>query len=225
MGEDKDSPHYYVVSIERVKVGNMRIHDTLAITLNSFGRPLAGFELKFGLESPFIDIDTVLPGELFDSCRWEFFNSRSLTNPDRVDYPPILWQAVAIAQVSPGEQGPICYGLDGEVSLAKLVVTSERVARVPDTVAPIFFFWEDCTDNTISNASGDTLAISSKVFDFHDIEYTGDLESFPNRTGSSDECIRPSRPNRPRRLIEFHNGGVEFKLDVGDKTADSSEVK
>jgi hypothetical protein len=221
---EKDSLPY-VISIERVKVGNMRIHDTLAITLNSFVRSLAGFELKFGLESPFIDIDTVLPGELSDSCRWEFFNSRSLTNPDRVDYPPILWQAVAIAQVSPGERGPICYGLDGEVSLAKLVVTSEHVTRVPDTVAPIFFFWEDCTDNTISAVSGDTLAISAKVLNFQDVEYTGDLESFPNRTGALDDCINPNKPNRPHRLIEFHTGGVEFKLDVGEHQADSTEKK
>jgi hypothetical protein len=225
LSENVETLPHYVVSIQRVKIGNMEIHDTLAITLNSFGQPIAGFELKFGIESPFIDIDTVLPGELSDSCRWEFFHSRSLTNPDRVDYPPILWQAVAIAQISPSEQGPICYGLNREVSLAKLVVTSEHVTRVPDTVAPIFFFWEDCTDNTISAVSGDTLAISAKVLNFQDVEYTGDLESFPNRTGALDDCINPNKPNRPHRLIEFHTGGVEFKLDVGEHQADSTEKK
>ncbi|MFQ6007991.1 MAG: hypothetical protein ACE5K8_03480 [Candidatus Zixiibacteriota bacterium] len=202
----------------------MRIRDTLAITLNSFGQLLAGFELKFGIESPFIDIDTVLPGELYDSCRWEFFNSRSLANPDRDGYPPILWQAVAIAQVSPGEQGPICYGWDGEVSLVKLVVTSEHVTRIPDTVAPIFFFWEDCTDNSISGKSGDTLAISAKVFDFYKTENKRDDVPFPNSTGALDDCINSNKPNRPHRLIEFHNGGVVFRLDVGNTNADSSQT-
>jgi hypothetical protein len=203
----------------------MKIYDTLEITLTSSGRLLAGFELKFGVASPFIDIDTVLPGELYDSCRWEFFSSRSVNNQHREDYPPTLWQAVAIAQVSPSEQGPICFGLDGEVSLVKLVVTSEHLTRVPDTVAPIFFFWEDCTDNSISGVSGDTLAISAAVFDYDSTASQSSGDIFPNRTGAIDDCINPDKPNRPHRLIEFYNGGVEFKLDVGVRQADSTEKK
>jgi len=220
--EIEDSSRY-VVSVQRVTVGDMKINDTLLISLKSFGKPIAGFELKFAVESPFINIDTVLSGELYDSCRWQFFTARSVNTLDNKGYPPVLWQAVALARVVSEGEGPLCYSLDREASLARLVVSSEHISRIPDAVAPIFFFWEDCSDNSFSSISGDTLAISAKLFDFHDVEYQEKQNRFPNRTGALDECINPAARNKPRRLIKFHNGGVEFKLDLGDKVTDSLE--
>lgn len=214
----------YVVSVQRVTVTDMRINDTLVISLNSFGNPLAGFELKFAVESPFIDIDTVLPGEIYDSCNWEFFNARQIDAHNKENYPPVIWQAVALADMMPDTDRPVCFSFEREASLIKLVVSSEHVARVPDTVAPIFFFWEDCSDNTIACISGDTLAISAKVFDYYNVEYTEKQKLFPNRTGAPEQCIDPTARNKPRRQIEFHNGGVEFKLDLGEDIADSTEA-
>jgi hypothetical protein len=214
----------YVVSVQRVTVADMRIDDTLMISLNSFGNPLAGFELKFAVESPFIYIDTVLPGEVYDSCNWEFFSSRQIDTHNKENYPPVVWQAVALADMMPGADRPVCFGFEREASLIKLVVSNEHIARVPDTVAPIFFFWEDCSDNTIAGISGDTLAISAKVFNYYNVECTEDRELFPTRTGAPKQCIDPAARNKPHREIEFHNGGVEFKLDLGKDTADSTET-
>jgi len=214
----------YVVSIQQVTVTDMRIADTLVISLNSFGNPLAGFELKFAVESPFIDIVGVLPGEIYDSCNWEFFNARQIDTHNKENYPPVIWQAVALADMMPGTDRPVCFSFEREASLMKLVVSSEHVARVPDTVAPIFFFWEDCSDNTIAGISGDILAISAKVFDYYNVEYTEKQKLFPTRTGAPKHCIDPVARNKPRRQIEFHNGGVEFKLNVDEDIADSIEA-
>ena len=214
----------YVVSVQRVTVTDMRIDDTLVISLNSFGNPLAGFELKFAVESPFIDIVEVLPGEIYDSCNWEFFNARQIDTHNKENYPPVIWQAVALADMMPGTDRPACFSFEREASLIKLVVSSEHVARVPDTIAPIFFFWEDCSDNTIAGISGDTLAISARVFDYYNVEYTEKQKLFPTRTGAPKQCIDPNALNKPRRQIEFHNGGVEFKLDLGEDIADSTDT-
>lgn len=214
----------YIVSIQRVIVTDMRIDDTLVISLNSFGNPLAGFELKFAVESPFIYIDTVLPGEIYDSCNWEFFNARQIDTPNKEDYPPVIWQAVALADMMPDTDRPVCFSFEREASLVKLVVSSEHVARIPDTVAPIFFFWEDCSDNTIAGISGDTLAVSAKVFDYYNVEYTEKQKLFPTRTGAPEQCIDPTARNKPRRQIEFHNGGVEFKMNLEGEIVDSAET-
>jgi hypothetical protein len=202
----------------------MQIHDTLAILLNSFGRPLAGFELKLGVESPFIDIDTVLPGVLFDSCGWQFFKARSIATYGKTGVPPVLWQVVALAETVPGGTRPVCYGWEDEVSVAKLVVTSEHLTRVPDTVVHISFFWEDCSDNTIAGMSGDILSLSAEVYDYHDVQYDRTVDTFPNRTGAPDDSIDLSRPNHPRRRITFYNGGVEFRLSIEKDTADSGQA-
>lgn len=212
----------YVVSVQRVTVTDMRIDDTLAILLNAFGNPVAGFELKFAVESPFIDIVAVLPGEIYDSCGWEYFNARQINTANKETYPPVVWQAVALADI-PDAHRPLCFGFDREASLIKLVVSSEHMARVPDTIAPIFFFWEDCGDNTIAGVSGDTLAMSTKVFDYYNVEYTEGRELFPSRTGAPNQCINPAAKNKPRRLIEFHTGGVEFKLDLEPVEVDTTD--
>jgi hypothetical protein len=214
----------YVVTVQRVTVTDMRIDDTLVISLNSFGNPLAGFELKFAVESPFIYIDTVLPGEIYDSCNWEFFNARQIDTHNKEDYPLVIWQAVALADMMPDTNRPVCFSFGREASLVKLVVSSEHVARVPDTVAPIFFIWEDCSDNTIAGISGDTLAISAKVFDYYNIEYTEKQELFPTRTGTPEQCINPTARNKPRRQIEFHNGGIQFELNLEGEIVDSAET-
>jgi len=218
----EDSPAY-IVSIERLKVGDMKLDDTLEIMLDSFGRPLAGFELKFALESPFINIDTVLPGEILDSCGWEFFNARAVNTQDKEGYPPVVWQAVGLAKTAPGGRGPTCYSLERQASIVRLVLSSWLVGRVPDTVVKIFFFWEDCSDNSIANLSGDTLAISARVFDYFGNELPQESNLFPNRTGATKQCIDPDSRNKPRRQIDFHNGGVEFKLDLGPVKEDTTE--
>lgn len=218
----KEAPRY-VLSVQRVTVGDMKINDTLSISLNSFGYPMAGFDLKFAVENPLIDIVEVLPGEIYDSCRWEYFDARQVPTAGKETYPPIVWHAVALANLIPDTVRPLCFSFNREASLIKLVVSSEHVAQAPDTVVPIFFFWEDCSDNTIASVTGDTLAMSAKVIDYFNIEHPQGRELFPCRTGAPKDCINPRSRNKPQRLIEFYNGGVEFKLDLGDEVIDSQE--
>ena len=113
--------------------------------------------------------------------------------------------------------------MEGKVPLLKIVVANAQPGQpVPDTTAPIFFYWESCTDNVLSDASGNSMLVSDQVFDYLGSDVTGGGEVFPTRTGAPHQCVKPSAVNTPTRAIEFHNGGILFKLNTG--TVDSVGV-
>ncbi len=209
-----------VVTIERMLVTNQRLHDTLLVTLQANGQSLAGFDFKIGIDNPLVDIIAILPGEIYDSCRWEYFTARQVNTSDKEPYPPILWQVVALAELIPDEEQPLCHGLNRKASLLKLVVSNEHVLNVPDTAVPIFFFWEDCGDNSISSRSGNTLLLSKQVFDYFGAVPPQSRGIFPTRSGAPSQCINPGSRNKPVRKIEFHNGGIEFRMNIEDTTSD-----
>ena len=132
-------PHF-IVRIDRLVVDDMKLLDTLDVVVESFGNGFAGAVLKLGASSRFIEILEVLPGEICDSCRWEFFRAFEVNTADKPGFPSMLWQVTALAKMSPDSSRPFCYGFAGPGSLLRMVVSSEHVAQVPDTMASVFFF-------------------------------------------------------------------------------------
>ncbi len=214
----------YVISIGHRKISQGTIEDTIGVRLKSGSRELAAFDLKLALDSRLINIDTVLPGEIPDSCGWELFHARRLENIPDTDFPQQVWRIVALARMSLSGDGPHCFGLDRDASLVRLVISSPPLALVPDTVIEIFFFWENCSDNTVAGPEGDTLAVSAAVFDNHDGSHQEELADFPCRTGAPQRCIDPAARNQPRRWINFHNGAVEFRFDFDQSGIDTSDT-
>ncbi len=223
-----DSPRSppLVVSIDRVVASLGRIDDTLDVTLESHGRPVAGFDLKIAIASDIVDIIEILPGELIDSCHWVLFNARRVMGSEStIGYPAEVWRVIGLAETIPDSTRRVCLRLDREVSLIRLVVSSERRDFVPDTAVAIFFFWESCTDNSLANAGGDTLSLSLRTVDYFPVADIERDSSFPTRGGAPDECIDGTAPNKPMRQIEFHNGGVVFRMEpVRGGTEDSSSA-
>ena len=203
----------YVITIDRFLVDDMRINDTLDIWLRSGEMSLAAFDLKIGTTADFFGIVDILPGEICDSCNWDFFNVRRIESKTP-NSPGLLWQIVALSDMISDSTVSRCYGLNRPATLARLVVSSEFISEIPDTSIPIYFYWEDCTDNTVSAVGGTTLYMGEKVIEYYKpgIKTTG--EQFPSLTGPLNNCIKASSLNKPLKKIEFHNGGVEFKLDL-----------
>lgn len=208
------APAPYEVSIERLLVDDMHLEDTVEVFLDSHGQTLAAFALKIGFNSHLIDIVEILPGKMYDSCRWEYFNARELDLPGRENAPRELWQAVALAQMIPDSVQPVCFGADSEISLLRLVVSNEHVLDPVDAVIPIFFYWEDCSDNTLSSKDGNTLVLSRRVYDYGGTPRDSLAPLFPNRTGAPPQCIQPGAQNIPQRRLDLYNGGVEFRFSV-----------
>jgi hypothetical protein len=212
-----------IVRCERVTVDDMQLEDTLLVTLESLGMPVAGYDLEIGTDSRFITIKDILPGALSDSCGWEYFQARPMDVQGKEDFPSSLWHVVALSKISPDTTMPECYQLEGPVSIMKLVVSSGHVTGpIPDTAAAIFFFWENCADNVFSNETGSSLLMAHSVFDYYGTEMTNSRNVFPTRFGVPRQCENPARGTGPRRVIDFHNGGVLFRLDLGTEAGDSS---
>lgn len=211
-----------ILKISRMQVNNMELFDTLYVSLKSDGTPIAGFDFKIGFNSQLIDIVDILPGEIYDSCQWEYFNAHRISTLEKENSPVVLWQTVALAEVIPDQVRPLCFGFEREASLLKIILSNAHVMEMPDTVIPIYFYWEDCTDNTISGQTGTILMISKHVRDYFGTQDKDETAIFPNRTGAPQQCVDPGLANKPLRLIEFHNGGVEFEFKIDLKLPDST---
>jgi hypothetical protein len=214
----------FQIRIGHLTVNNMSLHDTIDIILNPPGtKGIAGFDLRIGCESQFFDIVEVLKGELPDSCGWEFFRASPQTVVDTGDVPGQVWKITALAKISTDESRPVCLGLGRPASLCRLVVASEGRMDIPDHSAPIFFYWESCRDNVLSNSTGQRLLVSTDVIDYFDAKEEQKNGHFPTRRGTPPQCIDQTSLNRPLRRVTFHNGGVQFKLDLGLETPELSD--
>lgn len=202
----------YLVRVERAVVPPLNVTDTLEVTVETYGWPFAAVALKIGTNSPYIDIVEILKGEIVDSCHWEYFRADRIKSVNKPRYPKTLWSVIALAKFSADTVKPVCLGLKREASILRLVIVSAPGVLIKDSEAAIFFMWEDCRDNTLSDATGATLLVSSRVFDYFDARLTQSGDAFPTRFGVPEQCINPRLAHRPRRKIEFHNGGVEFRV-------------
>ncbi len=220
-------------SIETIAFGSGKSVDTLNILLSTAGYPIAGVDLKIGFDSYVMEVLEILRGELFDSCQWEFFDTKASIDKGKEGYPRSIWQVVALAEFIPDSVRPICHAFDRAVSIARLVVMldTSRTRNLEDTLFPIYFFWEDCTDNTVTNVSGDSLMMSLVVDGVSSAGSSGpgasDIQppittparniSFPSRFGAPDNCINPKAKNRPTRKLVFQSGGVKVGTVVDNK--------
>jgi hypothetical protein len=206
-----------IVRIEPRTIFSRRINDTLDITMESFGAKVAAFDLKIGLDNPFMRIAGVIPGAVIDSCGWQFFNAKEVKSKDPESHPGQLWHIVALAKMVSGDSTkPDCYGSRGAPSIARIIVSNEHVLQMPETTAAIFFYWEDCTDNCLSGMSGQNMLISASVVDFFPVSFLEGRHALPSRRGAPNQCIIPGKPNVPKRRVEFRNGGIRYVIQPPD---------
>ena len=208
-----------VVQISTLRVEDMKLEDTLDITLETGGTEIGGFQLKLAVASDIIDMVDILPGELMDSCRWDMFDARQVES-NTATAPREMWQITVMAQGMSGRKKPVCYGFDRPAVVARLIVSSAHRASVPDTTAEVFFYWEYCRDNSLSDRGGASL-ISDKVTDAVPAYFITERENLPTRHGLPASCISRNTRNTPFRQVEFRNGGVEFKFKADPSVTDS----
>ena len=196
---------YYKITIESESYSLGQLIDTIDIDIESSGKPIGGVDIKIGFDSPALEILEIIPGEIPDSCRWKFFNSRDFSFKTSGDAPLGVWQILAMAEFGGDTVRPLCYGFDRKASLAKLIihVDSSKLDLETDSMLQIFFYWQDCGDNTVTNISGDSLYLSAELDDKKSAPRV-----LPSRTGAPASCINPKAQNKPVRGVGFESGGV-----------------
>jgi hypothetical protein len=208
------------ITIDTVSLGKLKFTDTLDILLTTKGYPVGGIVLKFGHDSPIFDIETIVAGKIPDSCIWKVFNSREAMESGTEGRPKSMWQLLAMAEFGPDTLRSACNSFAHTESIARLIVTldtSKLSQPISDTLFPIYFYWESCSDNTMANVKGDSLFIAERVDGRHWTHAKVVNAGFPTRLGASSKCIDPRAKNPPQRRIHFQNGGVRIRTVVDNK--------
>lgn len=229
--DSPNPPELITLSIATVTLDLQKLIDTIDINIAASAYPLAGADLKIGFNSYAIDILEILPGEILDSCGWEFFEVKASIDQGKEYYPRSFWTILAMSDFMPDSVRADCYGLGRPASIARLVISIDSSKISSDTLFPIYFFWEDCTDNTLTNVSGDSLFMSLIVDGVSSITAINDDSALaippgttpagaltlPSRFGAPDFCINPRAQNKPVRKLVFQSGGIHFQTVVENK--------
>jgi len=225
--ENADTCCFYVYVIPKFNVTIEKIHHQLqghytqvSITLDPDyeSEPMGGYDFLIAYDASALAFISATPGQLLVDCGWEYFTYRfgPFGNCGPNACPSGLLRLVAIAETNNGPNHPDCYtSLDGtELAVMEFFVTNDRTFEC--MFIPIYFYWFDCGDNTISSQYGDTLFLDQEVWwygcdqDPHQFEVTDHDYGLPGAFGVPDECLVGDK-EYPLRGIDFFGGGVDIE--------------
>lgn len=209
-----------VLSIERTQGTLAGIWEYVNITKEFGDTPLGGFDLVIAYDPVYLSFISANPGSGIAFCEWEYFTYRYQEDPDWVTCPHRLVRIVGIADFKQTPGDPRCFAITNGSQLATLKFFVSNDWSLECTSSPVRFVWNDCGDNAISTVSGDTLLISSRVFDFDNHGFLEDLNNEITDTicrypfsygGACASCDRVlGQKYQAARQIVFRNGVVEM---------------
>lgn len=176
------------------------------------GSPIGGFDLLIQYDPTVLSFNTADPGELINTCDWEYFDYRhgDAGNCGANACPTDKIRLVAVADLNDGANHPTCYGQTPtvlrELALLQFLVTNDSTLECE--FSPIQFSWYDCGDNAISSKLGDALYISRNVYNFGNPNNIAGDFTFPTLNGANSNCDQLEGEFNPLRYIDFINGGI-----------------
>jgi hypothetical protein len=203
----------YKVSIEKTHGTIQGTFANVALTLAKTIPNIGGFNLLVAYDASALTFQGATQGNLLDSCDWEYFTYRYGADGNcNGGCPSGIVRVVGIAETNNGPNHPMLdCAWDGAV-LANLsfLVSNDRTLECQ--YVPIRFWWLECGDNSISNASGDSLFLAATVK-----EYPGDgvdlstlyTAEFPSFIGPEDWCYDGDK-QEVLAGIDFINGGIDI---------------
>ena len=194
------------------------VMETLSVNLDYSSVPadsleIAGFDFLIKYNSAALTLVSAEPGQLLQSCGWEYFNYRGDTLG--------LVRIVAVAEINNGDNHPLCLAdTNGELATMSFM-TPTQPAGYECTYLPVEFWWADCGDNAVSGPLGDTLFVSNRVYDPGPYQINANFP-LPSKYGVPTECIYGTGGAiQPVRAVDYHNGGIDMKcIDSIDARGD-----
>ncbi|RME28033.1 MAG: T9SS C-terminal target domain-containing protein, partial [Candidatus Zixiibacteriota bacterium] len=207
------------VTIQKVHDQLQGKYATVAVTIDRLDFDIGGFDFLIKYDNSALSFSGADPGAMLDNCGWEYFTYRNGAfgncgigcASDKV-------RLVAVAEQNDGPGHPTCLNptAAGSNVLATMsfLVSNDRTLECQ--YVPIRFCWLDCGDNTLSDPKGDTLYISSAVYDYvgangNDsyVDITDFTVDFPSITGAPNGCGAGYKV-APQRCLELYNGGIDI---------------
>lgn len=211
--EDASSSIEIVIESKVLNLSGGR-RDTIDITVNSHNLSIAAFDFTFAYDSRAVEIVEAIPGEFLNQCDWEYFQAR---------YDPIcegpcpegLLKIVALSEFRRWGRENVCYQPDSGSSIVRIIVQGAGDYSELEKTFDLRFFWIDCGDNSVSSLTGNDLWVSLSVTDLDTVFISEtDSHDFPNYSGATYKCWNPSKPNAPRRVINYHNGRFKVSREL-----------
>lgn len=193
----------------------------VCITYESGSNTVGGFDLLVAYDNSVLSLTGVAEGNIYPDYAWEYFTYRFGANGNcNGGCPSGLVRIIGLAETNNGAAHPDSENLAVGDTLACMTFLISNNRNYECQFAPIRFFWLDCGDNALSSYSGDTLYISSAVYDyvgtgaagpnFDRSDITGLDPTFPTLTGATDACDVDGGPGKPApiRFVCFLDGGI-----------------
>jgi len=182
---------------------------TLSITLNRYGPgpEFGGFEFLIHYEPQLLTMVGAEPGELLDSSAWEYFSYQTESLAPGV----VAIRLTAVADVAGNGEQPSSYlaGMTG--TLARLQFLAATNPDIMCYFFPVNFYWAECSDNSLTAPSGDSLFVAFDVEDYYEWDPPVPPTSLPSSYGLPDSCLAgPIAGATPGRQLSFRHGGVDF---------------
>ncbi len=163
-------------------------------------RSLGGFDFLLRYDRSALQFDGATQGSLLDTCTWEYFTFRAdSAGPDG------LVRLVAVADINDANT-PLCYA-EQPGTLATLSFTAQSDSTYFGTSTDIEWYWSDCSDNLMSNPSGDSIYFSADVYNADGAPIAAD-SALPGIFGAPQSCLG-SAPNNIR-AVDYRSGRVTF---------------
>ena len=155
------------ISISRIDNALIGQHKTLTISADSIISKISGFNITIAHEGRQASVYDINPGNLFDSCGWEYFSYRQIS-ADTVftffpQYPVNLINIIGLASLS-GNPVPSCNLSNVTLAELEIQLTQNYNDRFSNGLIRFSFFWRDCSDNVLTSASGDSLFTAQNLF-------------------------------------------------------------
>jgi len=171
---------------------------------------VGGFSFLISYDCACLQFLSARKGAMLVAQDWEFFTYRygAVGNGNcGSGCPSCLIRVVAIADVNNGANHPNQDGTNlGEWAVLKFRTSNDRT--LAGQCCPISWFWFDCTDNTISDSTGNLTWVVDEIFTSSGQQIPLNDPSFPNDLSGCDQVSGgPGKPS-PKRFIKFCNGHI-----------------
>jgi hypothetical protein len=201
-----DQMEVFEIGIDNL--GDIGLGQTVEVPINylSGSEIFASFSFLVSFDATDIQFLEALPGEALTSCGWEQFSVTPLACPgcDVQTY-----QIDATADIENGDNHPTCLSEFGELVVLRLKMPVG--ASYAGNLYTVDFYWNDCSNNSLTSNAADTLWHGKFVYDYLGQDITG---SDPYYGGTIPGCIAPDGVV-PIRGINYRSGSVQLSSELG----------
>jgi hypothetical protein len=204
-----DTVRAFLGSEVEVSINNPGPVAKMLAPASSNGTPVGGFSFLISYDCVCMQFLSARKGALLVQQGWEFFTYRygAIGNGNcGSGCPSCLIRIVAIADVNNGASHPNLSGNSaGEWAVLKFRISNDRT--LSGNCCPINWYWFDCTDNTVSDSSGNELWVVRQLFsaDGDPIDLAA---AFPTDVSNCDQFSGgPGKPSPVKKLC-FRNGRI-----------------